>query len=194
MKRNKKTECGALDWKDFLYLIDCLKKDKNYTFCLLIATGCNTGLRISDILRLTWEMILHKDQFTIQEKKTKKDRLISINHSYKEIIELCHKELMAKKAIQENDIVFANRWGNPCSLQYINHKLHEIIKRYGINVKNGSTHILRKGFALRIFLQNNESEYALILLSQIFNHSSIQITRRYLGIQEQTIQNVYLNL
>lgn len=40
----------------------------------------------------------------------------------------------------------------------------------------------------------NESEDVLILLSDIFSHSSITIPMRYLGIREETIENVFLTL
>ena len=57
-----------------------------------------------------------------------------------------------------------------------------------------STHSFRKSFGRRIWSNNSDSEKSLVLLSQIFNHSSIAITRRYLGIREEEVKNVYLSL
>ena len=34
----------------------------------------------------------------------------------------------------------------------------------------------------------------LIYLSEIFNHSSIAVTRRYLGIRQEQLKDIYLNL
>ena len=45
---------------------------------LLVALGCFTGLRISDILALRWEQILSTEEFTIIEKKTGKKRVLRL--------------------------------------------------------------------------------------------------------------------
>jgi site-specific recombinase XerD len=57
-----------------------------------------------------------------------------------------------------------------------------------------SSHSLRKAFARKVYENMNESENALVLLSGVFNHSNIAITRRYLGIRQDTIDNIYLTL
>jgi len=41
---------------------------------------------------------------------------------------------------------------------------------------------------------NDFSEKSLLLLGELFNHSSIKITKIYLGIKEDEIGDVYLNL
>ena len=46
------TTADYLVWSDAMNLIRKLTKDKNYKMSLLIALGCFTGLRISDILAL----------------------------------------------------------------------------------------------------------------------------------------------
>ncbi len=43
----------------------------------------------------------------------------------------------------------------------------------------------------RVLETQDDKNYALIMLNDIFNHSSIGITRRYLGITEQEKQKIY---
>ena len=73
------TTADYLVWSDAMNLIRKLAKDGNYKMSLLIALGCFTGLRISDILALTWEQILNTEEFTITEKKTGKRRTLRLN-------------------------------------------------------------------------------------------------------------------
>ena len=73
------TTADYLIWSDAMNLIRKLAKDGNYKISLLIALGCFTGLRISDILSLRWKQILDTSEFTITEKKTGKQRTIRLN-------------------------------------------------------------------------------------------------------------------
>ncbi|WP_196072846.1 tyrosine-type recombinase/integrase, partial [Bacteroides uniformis] len=73
------TTADYLVWSDAMNLIRKLAKDGNYKISLLIALGCFTGLRISDILALRWKQILYTSEFTVIEKKTNKVRTIRIN-------------------------------------------------------------------------------------------------------------------
>ena len=62
------TTADYLVWSDAMNLIRKLAKDGNYKMSLLVAIGCFTGLRISDILALRWKQILGVSEFTITEK------------------------------------------------------------------------------------------------------------------------------
>ena len=85
------TTADYLVWSDAMNLIRKLAKDENYKMSLLIALGCFTGLRISDILALTWEQILNTEEFTITEKKTGKRRTLRLNHQLQKHIQECHE-------------------------------------------------------------------------------------------------------
>ncbi len=49
------TTADYLQWSEAMNLIRKLARDNNYKMSLLIALGCFTGLRISDILALEVE-------------------------------------------------------------------------------------------------------------------------------------------
>ena len=57
-----------------------------------------------------------------------------------------------------------------------------------------STHSLQKAFGRRVWENNNESEKALLYLSDSFNHTSIAITRNYLGLRKEELNDIYMNL
>lgn len=54
--------------------------------------------------------------------------------------------------------------------------------------------MFRKTLGNRVLKLNNFSNEAVILLMELFSHSSPAITRRYLGIREREILDVYDSL
>ena len=87
------TTADYLVWSDAMNLIRKLAKDENYKMSLLIALGCFTGLRISDILALRWEQILSTEEFTIIEKKTGKKRVLRLNSQLQQHIQECYEHI-----------------------------------------------------------------------------------------------------
>lgn len=71
--------------------------------------------------------------------------------------------------------------------------LKEIKKKYSIkSVKNFSTHSLRKTFGRHVYERADANgETALVMLSELFNHSNIAITKRYLGLRKEEIMGCY---
>ena len=77
----------------------------------------------------------------------------------------------------------------------MNVKLKELFSKYEIKVDGDiSTHTLRKTFGIRIMEVNNYSNESLGLLRELFGHYNIGVTKKYLGIEEQEIKNVYDSL
>ena len=93
------TTADYLVWSDAMNLIRKLAKDENYKISLLIALGCFTGLRISDILSLRWKQILGTDEFTVIEKKTGKVRTIRLNPQLQHHIKECYEHNYARSVI-----------------------------------------------------------------------------------------------
>ena len=191
---NTSTVCTGIELNSLLGLLVRLKKAKRNREYLLIATGAYLGLRASDLFNLRWSDVLDKDEVTITEKKTGKARLLSINSSLNEILTCVSKDLQRQGKFDIDAYLFANRNGGKVSIQYINRLLKKTFYDYGIKTQNASTHTLRKTFGKRVWEMDGKSERSLIYLSQIFNHSSISITRRYIGIVQEDIRDIYLNL
>lgn len=188
--RGQKTTSDFLEWDKMKTLVLKLERDGDFKFALLISCGCYLGLRISDLLQLRWSDLLNQEYCELIEKKTKKQRKVTINPELTEIMERIHAELNPSM----EQYIFVNRFGKkPISVQHVNAKLKEIFKQYDIKGQY-SSHFMRKSLGRQVWTKNNYSEQALILLSQLFNHSSIQTTKIYLGIREQEISNLYLSL
>ena len=170
-----------------LNLVRRLYRDGYFRISLLIGCGCFFGLRISDILSLTWEMLLDGDSFMIQEKKTGKRRIIRINPNFRLHIEDCFTALDIR---DRSEKCFLSKKKTVYSIQRINVILKEIRERYNLKIKHFS-----KTFGRQVVEQAGESsEMALIKLSELFNHSSPQITRRYLGLRQEELMEVYDSL
>lgn len=190
--KHSNTTADYIEWNAMLNLVRRLYKDGNYRMSLLIGCGCFFGLRISDILQLSWDMLLDKDSFMLNEKKTDKRRIIRINDGFQKHIQDCYNALKISDKTQK---CFLSNKKVVYSVQRINVLLKEIKKKYNIKVEHLSTHSFRKTFGRRIVEQAGEnSEMALIKLSELFNHSSPQITRRYLGLRHEELMEVYDSL
>ena len=182
-----------MDWDVFKSLIGKLERDCEFKFCMIISVGVFTGLRISDLLKLRYSQFEGTDILTIEEQKTKKIRRIKINQDLRTIVE----RLKGKIGVTDPDqYIFLNRYGTkPIDKSYVNVKLKEILKRYNIVLEgNASSHLFRKTLGNRVLRLNNYSNEAVILLMECFSHSSPMTTRRYLGIREKEIMDVYDSL
>ena len=88
---------------------------------------------------------------------------------------------------------FISRKNSVYSIQRINVLLKGIKVKYGLkSVKNFSSHSLRKTFGRHVYeMADTNGEMALVMLSELFNHSNIAITKRYLGLRKEEILHCY---
>ena len=158
----------ALDWAEAMRLIKELFADGRYRDCLLVACGCFLGLRISDLLTLRWS-----------------DKIAEQCHAREEVTD-DSSYLFASPATAGEEHITRQR---------ADQILKECKQRYGItSAKTFSTHSLRKTFGRRVWLvqcDKGKGDQALLLLCDVFGHSSIAITKRYLGIRQEEILSVY---
>lgn len=124
--KNSYTTSDCLQWDSATNLVRKLYRDKNYRISLLIGCGIFFGLRISDLLQLTWAMLLSNDaKFTITEKKTSKRREVRINKEFQKHIKDCYTALDIQNL---NELCFLSGKGKNkvYSIQWINIILKEL--------------------------------------------------------------------
>lgn len=181
--KGTKTTADYLDYEKLMFKAqNMLKDEKTRVIGAYIIVAINTGLRCGDILKLTFED-LRSDTLTITEGKTKKTKTIAINDKIKDMVKMIGKD--------KDDSPFLTQKGTIISIQHLNLMLKKLIKDKELNI---SSHSMRKTFGRRVYYQNNESEKALMYLMDLFNHSSMSLTKKYLGIRQEELNNIYLNL
>ena len=187
--RNQYRTSDYMEWDSMLSLIRRLYRDGDYRMSLLIGCGSFFGLRISDLLTLTWVMLLNDDTFVINEKKTGKRRQVKINKDFQKHIRDCHDAL---NITNDNQKCFLSQKKVVYSTQRINVLFKEIKSKYHLKVEHFSTHSMRKTFGRKVYESaGNDAAMALMRLSELFNHSSPRITKVYLGIRQEELLSTY---
>ena len=187
--KNSYTTSDYLHWDSATTLVRKLYRDRNYRISLLIGCGIFFGLRISDLLRLNWNMLLNKEaKFIMIEKKTGKRREVKINREFQKHIRDCYQALHIEDM---DEPCFLSTKGKPYSVQWINLVLKELKDLYNLKIAHFSTHSLRKTFGRKVFESSDNAELALVKLMELFNHSSVSITKRYLGLKQEEILQTY---
>lgn len=154
---------------------------------LLFILGINSGLRISDMLKLTVADVLGKDAVYLREKKTGKEKKFPINKTIQKAL----KEYFGNKVPSPDTMLFASREGENRAIT--RQTAHTILSTAGedCNIPGIiSCHTLRKTFGYHAYRQG----ISIGLLKEIFNHSSEAITMRYIGITQDEIDKVFIDL
>ena len=166
-----------------------LKQQSLRDYCLFVL-GINSGLRISDLLKLRISDVAEKgkvkDRIRLRENKTNKFKDFPISDNAKSAI----REYLKSRQYSENDPLFISRKNKGFLLRQRAYKiLNEVARSIGIKEKI-ETHTLRKTFGYHAY----NSGYDIAIIQKLFNHSSPSVTLRYIGITQDEMDDVYLSL
>lgn len=143
--------------------------------------GRKTGLRVSDIVKLkVSDVTSRKREFTvtIREKKTGKERSVWITKELKKELVAYVRSLKLKKT----DYLFpSSKRGHHLSTTQVYRFLKDAGKLCGRD--DIGSHTMRKTFGRQYYLQTHD----IAKLQVIFNHSSPRITLKYIGLQQDEI-------
>ena len=166
--------------------------------CLLFTLGIGSGLRISDLLKLTVEDVVGKDRISIIESKTDKAKDFPINDNCKKaIIEYLKDSKLTTGALfpsrQSNGIGSVTGTG-AISRQQAYTIINNAARQCNvITASNGvkiGTHTLRKTFGYHAY----KAGYSIDMIQKLLNHSAPSVTLRYIGITKDQLDDIYINL
>lgn len=175
------------------------KKQIAYRNKMLFLVGINLSLRASDLVKLTYNFFLKedgtfKDGYSLKPEKTKKHNKF-VKLYFNSTVKKAISDYIEQYPVEDlNEYLFKSREGDG----YITAKsLWKIIvgvaKEAGIE-RNIGTHSLRKTFGYHVWHNAEDKEKALVMLMAIFNHSSVATTKKYIGILDEEIEDVFNGL
>lgn len=163
---------------------------RNYA---LVVMGVHTALRISDILGLRWKDVFDFEKGTfrthlfVQEQKTGKQNVLALNPHVTDALRTC-KEL---RSPAPDDYIFTKTTDYRTPL--CRSQAFRIVKgaaENALGAEHISCHSLRKTFGYHAWKQGTPPA----LLMDIYNHSSYRITKKYLGIEQDERDSVFLQI
>ena len=186
-KRNRRA-ASPLEYDEYMTIITLCQKGFTYKdeygvehifrpnkqLAMTFILQANLGLRISDVLKLK-PSTFKNDKLEVIEKKTGKLQYRTINRNLKELI----YEYALENNIKSNDYLIQVK------VRAIQKQL-AIIVNY-LNLTNISSHSFRKLFGVTVYNKTNGN---IELLKELFNHSNISTTQRYIKVSQKQIDEI----
>ncbi|WP_294460205.1 tyrosine-type recombinase/integrase [uncultured Ruminobacter sp.] len=151
-----------------------------------------SGLRSSEVMNLSYDMINYESQFLKIKGKGSKERQVPVSDEQIRVLNLYTsklRELMAEKQIPEyrGTQVFINpKTGRVFTRQYLFLHIKKLVRKVGI-VRNVSAHTLRHAFATEL-LDNGAD---LKSIQELLGHSSMTTTEIYTHVAKSRMHKIY---
>jgi integrase len=141
----------------------------------LFLLGINTGLRVSDLVKLRVGDVRGKSYTDITEEKTNKSRRLHLTAIQPDIVEYCEGK-------KDSDYLFPSQKGGK---NISTTQAYRILTRAGdwIGRNDIGTHTMRKVFGYHYYKRTKD----VATLMEIFGHAAPSITKRYIGIRDDEI-------
>ena len=167
---------------------------------LLFVIGLNVGIRASDLRLLQYKFFFDelpdgtykwKESYSIQPVKTKKTKKfvkLFFNQAVHDIVD----DYVERYPFDNlEDYLFASREGDePIIASSLWRIIKVAAKEAGLHGNYGS-HSLRKSFGVAVFNNAEDKNKALVVLQNIFGHSSTTVTMRYIGLIDDDMEEAF---
>lgn len=179
------------DKKQLKQLAEYFLARQQYRNYALVVLGACTALRISDLLRLTWEDVYDENSgsfrshVSLVEGKTRKTKTIALNKQVLHALRLCYPQ-------RRSVYIFAGnrKEGKAISRVQAWRIIRAAVIELGIRGKV-ACHSLRKSWGYHAW---TSGEVSPVVIMDILNHSNYETTRRYLGIAQDDLDRAYLSM
>jgi integrase len=185
------------DKKKIAQIKNLLRGQKRYRDLLFFVVGINTALRVSDLLKLKIGDVLDDtgaivSHFSLREEKTGKRHEVVINDSIRSALKEYLVAYPGVTADLAHFLFFRLKplnYALPIGRNHAWEIITTICKEVGLSGNYG-THTLRKTWGYHARLAGAD----LALIMHKFNHSSLAVTKRYLGITDDELGEVVRRL
>jgi integrase len=135
-----------------------------------------------------------KDSYSLQPKKTKKTGKY-VKLYFNEAVKKAITDYLKIYPIKDLDeYLFKSRVGNGhITEKSLGRIIKDTAEEVGID-RNVNSHSLRKSFGFWVWHNAEDKEKSLVMLMTIFNHSSVAITKKYIGLMDEEIESVFNEL
>lgn len=172
----------VLDIQDYL-------KYRNERDYVLFLIGVTTGYRAGDLVKLKVRDIkeaIRRKEFTIYEGKKFNSKNIREKNRRPRTVELIPevakilKEYIKDK--KDYEYIFKSRKGvnKPIGVQAVSNIIKEAADYFGLY--DITAHSMRKTYAYKIYI---ESGMDIVAVKELLGHSSIEETKRYIGLDRE---------
>ena len=162
----------------------------------IFIAGINISLRVSDLITLRWSDIYENDWTfksgkVIKPKKTanhNKHVLLKFNNDFKSVIEYYRHYCGEIKDM--DSYIFTGSVNGHISDATVDYSLKQAAKAVGIKYPI-ATHSLRKTFSRLRYDHAEDKSKVLVELMVLLAHSSVSVTKHYICISEEEIEELY---
>ena len=165
-------------------------KGKNMRDYCLFVVGLNLALRISDLLSICWEDVIDEKRkfksIKIIEGKTKKRRTLILNKECQKVLKEYIRELDQEGKALKGPLFKSRKGGRAITRQRASGILKEAALAVGIT-EEISTHSLRKTWGYHAW----KAGFNPAIIMETLNHSNLAVTKRYLGITQSDVNDLY---
>ena len=169
----------------------CLRNELLFTF------GINSGLRISDILKIRVKDVVYntgkvKSQICVTEQKTGKEKVFPLSGV---IVQDIKRFLKETPGLEPDDFLIKSQKsanGGRLSRTQAYRIINQAARKAGIDTTLHpiGTHTLRKTFGYYAYKKTDD----ITVIQKLMNHSTPEMTLNYIGITQEVLNNVYLQL
>ena len=176
MSNKRLSFSNALSWEEITRLVSSIR---DLDDLLIISVMSETGLRVRELLNLTWDDInFNTGQIRVQGKYNK-ERIVFIGP-------------LSRQALLQAYSLYKDKRKNVIDLTYqaVYKRLKSLAIRAGIDPKKVRPHVLRHTFATEALRRG----MSLPALQRLLGHSDIKVTQLYLHLVNDDVKREYNRL
>jgi len=185
----------AITPEDLKRIREYLSMKGKIPFLEFINFGCNVALRISDLSVIEFQDINERRwKLELIEKKTKKKRIIKLNKTCQKAVknlkefyqELGYDVSQGYLFKSLSPYQLKHKLDTPFTTNGVSRAFKRLEEMLNIQYPLGSSS-LRKTWGKKVY----EETLNIALIMKAFNHSSPAVTLRYIGIEQEEIDQLY---